>query len=300
MGKPSQTDFPAEEFVGRRARICEALGDAHALIASAGPPRGFVPLRQSNQFFYLAGLETTPAYLLIDGAAGTSALYLPPRERAEIAEGVSPGLEDEELVTALTGVDAVHPVGALVGHLGEAKIVYTPHAPAEVCGGCRTEFELADQAIARDPWDGRLSREQRLIGLLRSRHPGVEVRDLTPILDEMRAVKSPLEVAVMRRAERLSAEAVCAAMRVTRPGVLEYQLGALANYLYAVNGAQGEGYRPIIAGGENIWYGHYFRLRPRADGRGAGVQPLHQRHRADVARRWHLSALAAGPLWIHR
>ena len=260
MRKLSQNDFPAEEFVGRRARLCEAIGDAHALIASATPPRGFVPVRQSNQFFYLTGLETTPAYLLIDGAAGTSALYLPPRGKAEIAEGAPPGLEDEELVMALTGVDAIHPVGALAGHLGETKIVYTPHAPAEGRGGCRIELQLADQAIARDPWDGRASREQWLIALLRSRHPGVEVRDLTPILDEMRAVKSPREVAVMRRAGRLSAEAVCAAMRVTRPGVLEYQLAALANYLYAVNGARGEGYRPIIAGGENIWYGHYFRL----------------------------------------
>lgn len=260
MEKDAVVDFAAEEFVERRGRIYDAIGDAYALIASVSSSRGFLPLRQTNQFFYLTGLETAQAYVLLDGSARTSALYLPTRGKAQIAEGAPPGLEDDELVQALSGIDAVHPVSALAEHLQEADVVYTPHAPAEVRATCRHELQLANRAMAHDPWDGRLAREHRLMALLRSRYAGIEVRDLTPILDTLRAVKSPREIAVLRRAGRLTADAVIAAMRVTRPGIKEYQLGALANYIYAVSGAQGEGYRPIIAGGENIWYGHYFRL----------------------------------------
>ncbi len=41
------------------------------------------------------------------------------------------------------------------------------------------------------------------------------------------------------------------------PGVVEYQLGALAKFIFLNGGAQDEGYRAIIAGGANIWHMHY-------------------------------------------
>jgi Xaa-Pro aminopeptidase len=63
----------------------------------------------------------------------------------------------------------------------------------------------------------------------------------------------------MRRAGKLCALAVREAMRCTRPGVIEQQLAAVADYVYRINGARSEAYRPIVAGGENIWYAHYYR-----------------------------------------
>jgi Xaa-Pro aminopeptidase len=63
----------------------------------------------------------------------------------------------------------------------------------------------------------------------------------------------------MRLAGRLSALAITEAMRCTKPGVMEYQLGAVADYIFLVNGARGGAYRPIIAGGANAWHGHYYR-----------------------------------------
>ena len=74
--------------------------------------------------------------------------------------------------------------GRLSEHLAEAQVVYTPHASAELRAAIRDGSQWADQMIARDPWDGQASREQRFIALLRSRFPKIEVRDLTPVLDE--------------------------------------------------------------------------------------------------------------------
>jgi Xaa-Pro aminopeptidase len=257
---PVPSAFPAAEFAARRERILAAIGaGAVALIQGAPPPRGYVRFRQTNEFYYAAGLETPQAYLLMDGGARSSALYLPWRGQAELAEGAWPGAEDVELVRQITGVEAVYPLERLTEDLAQAKTLYTPHAPAELQATTRPDLEAADRALALDPWDGQPAREQRLIALLRSRNPRLAVRNLTPILDELRSVKSPREVAVMRRTGALAARAVVEAMRVTRPGIIEGQLGALAGYIYAVNGAQGEGYRPIIAGGENIWHIHYFR-----------------------------------------
>jgi Xaa-Pro aminopeptidase len=186
-----------------------------------GPPRGFVPLRQSNEFSYLCGLQTAQSYLLLDGREGSSALFLPPRGRGQLEEGAPPGLEDGDLVRAITGVEDVLPVSGLADRLVDARLIYTPYAPAEVRATCRHELQMADATIAHDPWDGRPARELQLVALLRSRYPAVTVEDLTPLLDEMRSVKSPREIAVMRRAGKLCADAVTAAMRVTRPGAME-------------------------------------------------------------------------------
>jgi Xaa-Pro aminopeptidase len=75
----------------------------------------------------------------------------------------------------------------------------------------------------------------------------------------MRLIKSPAEIAVMRRAGKLTALAVCEAMRSTATGIIERQLGAIAEYVFLLNGASGGGYRPIIASGDNIWNMHYYR-----------------------------------------
>jgi Xaa-Pro aminopeptidase len=75
----------------------------------------------------------------------------------------------------------------------------------------------------------------------------------------MRFIKSPPELDVMRRAGKLTAMAVCEAMRSTVAGLLEGQIAAVADYVFHVNGASGGGYRPIVACGDNIWNMHYYR-----------------------------------------
>jgi len=95
---------------------------------------------------------------------------------------------------------------------------------------------------------------------LRARHPRADVRNLNPILDEMRSVKSEREIAMIRRASQIAGLGLLEAMRSTEPGVTEYQLDAAARYVFLVNDARLEGYRSITASGtENINNMHYFR-----------------------------------------
>jgi Xaa-Pro aminopeptidase len=292
-----RVDFPAEEFAARREKIFDAIGgEGYALLQSAPAPRGYEVFRQTNEFFYCCGLETPQSYLLMNSAERKTALYLVPRGEVQLGEGAPPGVEDGDLVKETTGADQVYGLEKLSGHLADAKLVYTPHAPAGVRATTRHYLLLANQMAAQDPWDGQPSREQRLISLLRSRFPKMEVRDLTPILDEMRSVKSPREVAVMRRSGQLCAQAVRKAMRVTRPGILEYQLGALANYIYMLNGARGEGYRPIIASGENIWHIHYsLNNCPLKDGELVlmDVAPECSYYTSDIGRMWPVNGIYA-------
>jgi Xaa-Pro aminopeptidase len=84
-----QTDFPAEEFKARHAKVFEQIGaNAVAVIQGVPQTEGFTYPRQHNTFYYLSGIETPGSYLLLDGRTRTTTLYLPARNpRLEAAEG---------------------------------------------------------------------------------------------------------------------------------------------------------------------------------------------------------------------
>jgi len=262
-----QSDFPPEEFAARRTQIFEKIGNqALAIIQGAPGVDGFKIFRQSNEFYYLCGLETPHAYLLLDGRSRKSTLYLPHRDDArERNEGKLLCAEDAEVVKKLTGVEAVHGVELMPRHWIwsglvrlPAPTIYTPFSPSETEADSRDESLSGQASMSSDPWDGRPSREGYFIHLLRTRYPQFEIRDLSPILDAMRTIKSPREIALIRRASRIAGLALMEAMRSTKPGVFEYQLDAAARYVFQVHGARREGYPSITAGGTNAWMGHYF------------------------------------------
>ncbi|HEX9961959.1 MAG TPA: aminopeptidase P N-terminal domain-containing protein [Pyrinomonadaceae bacterium] len=107
-----QTDFKKEEFAERRAKIYEQIGkNAIALVQGAGGVAGFSVFRQSNEFYYLSGLETPHAYLLLDGRNQKTTVYLPHRDAArESNEGKILSAEDADLIKELTGIDQVRGV----------------------------------------------------------------------------------------------------------------------------------------------------------------------------------------------
>jgi Xaa-Pro aminopeptidase len=272
-----QTDFPAEEFRSRHAKVFEAIGAAVAVVQGMPQTEGFTLPRQHNTFYYLSGIETPGAYLLLDGRAKKVSIYLPKRNaRLEAAEGRVLSAEDAELVMRVSGVDQVLAVDQMAGSnwplvAGAAPptadrggrtpaVIFTEFSPPENQGQSRGELVGAETARANDPWDSGLSRQRRFVELLRARHPRAEIRNLNPILDEMRSIKSPREIAMIRRASQIAGLGLMEAMRSTEPGVTEYQLDAAARYVFLVNDARLEGYRSITASGtENINNMHYFR-----------------------------------------
>jgi len=292
-----QTDFPSEEFQERRAKVFEEVGE-NALVLLQGAPniRGFRVFRQSNEFYYLTGVEVAHAYLLMDGRKGTTRLYLPHRnERRERGEGKKMSAEDAELTIELTGVDEVHGIEALPHHLWRYLLrppyptLYTMLSPAEGAAQSRDELLIGFADAVSDPWDEALAREGRFVQLLQARYPQFDIADLTPILDEMRIVKSPREIKLIRRASQLAADGIMEAMRSTEPGLYEYQLDALARFVFLVNGARGEGYRSITASGTNAFFGHYNRNDSElmvGDLILMDYAPDYRYYTSDVARMW--------------
>jgi len=259
------SDFTPAEFAARRAQVMDAIGeDGIALVQGAGLGEAYSRFRQTNDFYYLCGIETPNAYLLIDGGSRRTTLYLPHRnERREATEGKVLSAEDKELVQKLSGIDAVAGLDLLGEHLaryggaGATRPIHVPLAPAEGLSVSRSGPLQATGQAAADPFDGRPSREGALVRSLRERFPWLEVRNLTPTLDALRLVKSPAELRLIRRATRLACLAILEAMRSTEPGLYEHELDGVSRFVFYRHGAQGEAYYSLVASGENAWYPHY-------------------------------------------
>jgi Xaa-Pro aminopeptidase len=255
-----QKDFSAAELTGRRKRLASGMQRGIAVIASATEVAGFEPFRQVNDFYYLTGVQVPHSYLLIDCAAETSTLYLAPRDdQREKANGPCLSADDASLVLQATGIEQVRPISDLVQDLTNLPLIWTIRSPSEGSRQCQDTLRHHVKSIHDDPLDGRPTRELHLLTRLARLSPRADFRDLSHLIHRQRLIKSPAEIAVMRRAGRLAALACTEAMKATVPGIFEFQLGAIADYLFQINGAQGAGYAPIIATGDNIWLMHYWR-----------------------------------------
>lgn len=255
--------FPASELAGRRQQVMAQIGEGVAILQGTTERPGEQPLRQSNQFFYLAGVVEPRAILVIDGRTQKSTLYLNPfnerREKMMFGPGLSPG---EEAVHA-TGIEAVLPRDEfgvnLSALLKDGRTIFTPFRPEVLGSASASDPAALAKANKNDPWDGRSSREEAFIQHLKEASPQSEIRNLDPILDRLRGTKSASEIAIIRAATQMTGRAIIEAMRDARPGMYEYELQADAEFVFKKFGAYGPSYFALVATGQNAFYSHYHR-----------------------------------------
>ncbi len=91
---------------------------------------------------------------------------------------------------------------------------------------------------------------QRIKGLF----PGVEIRNVSPLIQAVRSVKSPWELAAVGEAARVVAEAVEVVPEVLRPGITELELAARVEYELRRRGHGG--FLRMRGFNQEIFYGH--------------------------------------------
>jgi len=254
--------FDKAEYAARRAKFMEKIPDGVAVILGAQPLTSYHHYYQNNDFLYLCGVEIPNAVLVIDGIKKQTILLFTANERSLRNEGLSIDILKDP--TGVTGVDSVLPFEELTNFLGrlagQTKVIYTPFEPEELMRECSLEkFRYLQRNTILNPWDGRQTREGQFVNLLRQKFPSVEVRDCSPFIWELRTIKSPAEIEVMRKAARIGVKAISEVMKATRPGMYEYELAALYEYVAKKEGAQDLAYYIIMSSGENHPYVHYYK-----------------------------------------
>ena len=239
--------FDKSEYRERRERLAELASDGVIIITNT-PSRGFA----SAEFYYLTGVEVSGARLIIippSIAARAShpefwqtTLYLPPRSPSA---GVwdDPKLFAGEEAKEETGIENVAPVDRFYSDLVRlGALTDTIYLPLR--GGMSQT--------------GELSADLRFAQTVKSCLPGVKVKDLVPLLDQLRWKKSPQETALLQKACRITCEAVNEVMRFARAGQFEYELEGLVKYIFRKEGSQGAAFT-IIGSGPNSCILHHMK-----------------------------------------
>src|SRR5919204_3027971 len=193
--------FPPEEFAARRAKVVERIGDAIAILQGATERPGEQPFRQNNHFFYLTGVVEPRAIVAIDGRTKRTTLFLQPyderREQRMFGPALHPGVEAAQA----TGIEAVmmrDDFRRFVEALGrDGRRIYTPFRPEVLGEASWPDAAALARATKQDPWDGRPSREDAFVAKLKEAAPQATIDDLDPIIDALRVVKSPREIAII-------------------------------------------------------------------------------------------------------
>lgn len=283
-----QSDFSLEELAGRRQRLVEGLqGEEVALVPGGAAVEGSDVFRQVNEFYYLCGVEVPHAYLLIE-AGGFATIFLP----ESTLEPFHPS--NDIRIRETTGLDRVCPLDSLPRRLQDCPVVHLPTREGEGRKMSRDNLASWGNSVLGDPLDGRRGRNGQVAARLQESFPAMELRDLSPALDELRLIKSPAELDLLRRAGELTAVGAAEAMRATRPGMIEYELHAEIDCVYLKGGASGDAYSPIIPGSSRAGDPHYMandaRLRD-GDIVLLDCAPDYRYYTSDIGRMWPVNGV---------
>ena len=255
--------FPPDEYAARRAKVMEKIGDAVAVMQGTTERPGEQPLRQSNQFFYVTGVVEPRALLVVDGRNKKSTLFLNPRNETREKRMFGPGLYPGDEAVKETGIEAVLPrddFKAILEQFGrDNRVIYTPFRPEVLGSASSSDPTTLARNTKNDPWDGRISREEQFRAKLKEFAPNSELKDLDPILDNLRGTKDAREIAILREATRITGLGIMEAMRDARPGMFEYELQADCEFVFKKFGSYGAAYFALIAAGQNTYYSHYHK-----------------------------------------
>lgn len=240
-----------ETFARRRQRFMEQLGEGAAAVLPAAPELVRAndvdhKYRQHSDFYYLTGFDEP----------GAVCLLLPGHPKDDYVLFVRPRDQERETWTGRrAGVEgAVERFGAAMAY------------PIEQLDEKMREY-LAERERLYYALERERAFNRRVLGWLehtqaarpRTGKGASTLLDPREILHEMRLRKEPEELEQMRRAAALTAEAHEQVMRRLRPGLYEFEIEALIEWIFRRGGAAAPAYPSIVAAGANATILHYVR-----------------------------------------
>ncbi|MDE3056949.1 MAG: aminopeptidase P N-terminal domain-containing protein [Bacteroidota bacterium] len=259
------TDFiPPAEYKARRDSLMKEIGENAVAVFYSAPERvrngdQDYPYHQNDNFYYLTGFPEPNAILFLIPSGTTvhdpsdsskemmtrEILFVQPRE--PLRERWTGRRYGPEGAMALRGVtyaltnDKFKTAFMRILFSSHAKRLYVPPFSSDFGGEIKELMQPVQNIVDRSPaW-----------------HSTVEVRDPSPLVYSMRVVKSPEEIALIRKAAHISAVAHNQAMMSCEPEMHEYDLQALYLYVFHRMGAEDIPYPCIVGSAENSVILHY-------------------------------------------
>lgn len=252
----SDVAFPAEVYAARRERLIQQTGRAVVIVPGASLIANGGRDKQDPNFWYLAGVESPYAILVMaaqEGGGRREALFLP--EQFQFAGAQYP-MADERFrraawnlpirrlypgpeAAAASGITEVYPLSEFATRLrelaGARDTIYVAQDAAEL---------YAPPGLAQP-----LTPRQQLDGELRRMFPGRAFKDATPLIARMRLIKDAYEIAALRKAAEISARSFRDVLAALKPGMNDLEIAGLMEYAWKREGSPRAAFAPIVSSG---------------------------------------------------
>jgi Xaa-Pro aminopeptidase len=253
-----ESDFLTKEFhKERRESLRKLMPDSSAVILFSAPERHRsndfdYPYHQDANFYYLAGLTEPDALLLIlknvihiGSYDSNEFLFLRSRKpEEELWTGRRLGVNGAK---QFLGFEASYTNEAFdtlnIPFTGFKKVFYLP-LPKGIVDDVKNPsdlFNLVEQFKKKSNYPS----------------DNGDNSQLGSWLAELRQIKQPEEIALIRKAVDISCDGHVEMMKALEPGMTEYQVQAVGEYIFKKRGAEEVGYPSICGGGENSCILHY-------------------------------------------
>ena len=233
-----------EYYKKRRDSLLAKLENAAALVPAAWE-KDLETFRQSNNFYYLTGVEQPSLLLLLSPAARSpETLFLPARNLAEgnLSEAwtgakLGPGAETEKKTGVARAVDRSAFEATFAYLAGKIDRLYFDYDPSLL--------------------EGPVSAGEVMLKKLRDRYPHLEILPLSRITDSLRTIKDSVEIATLQKAVDITCRSLEETIRALEPGMYEYEVEAMIEYGFHRRGSQRPGFSSIVGSGPNSAILHY-------------------------------------------
>jgi Xaa-Pro aminopeptidase len=271
-------DHNAAEFSDRRSRLMQSLHGGAIIIASGhNSPRNNdvdYKFRQNSSFWYLTGFEEPDSVAVLrPGHLDEYVLFLQPYDpQFEIWVGHRVGVEG----AGQLGVSKALPISELEDQL------------PKLLEDNETVYYSIGSDSALDILITNLVQKRRSLSQ-RGGTPLLTIYDPTSVIEDMRLIKSNLEIASLQSAIDITNRGFETAMNATKPGIYEYQVQAEMESHFRRLGSERNGYPSIVASGDNSCILHYVKNREQLKSGDlllidAGAE--YEYYTADITRTW--------------
>lgn len=276
------------EFTLRREKLFSKMKDNSCAVIFSGVSKisnedAFLPFEVNRNFYYLTGIKQEGSVLLLVKGLGEEKTYLFIDEYNELKEKWTGKKLTPSEASEISNIENINSNKTLdtflslvltkeANEYGNINSVYLDLSP---------EIKIEERTSTQDLKEG-----------INKKHSDVEVIDIKPILTELRMVKSMEEVENIRKAIKLTGNAINYLLLNMKVGQYEYSLADMFEFYGREHDRAGLAFSTIVAAGKNAVILHYPQQNDRISENEAVLFDLgfeHNLYCADISRTFPIS-----------
>jgi len=206
---------------------------------------GTMPFRQNNDLFWLSGIDQEESLLVISPNHQNNemreVLFLKEtNEHIAIWEGAKITKEKAFKQSGIRTVYWLHEIEEKLQEiLNQTEVIYLNK---------NMHSRLASEVQTRD---------DRFRLMITKNYPKKQIKEVAPLMHELRAIKSDIEIDLMQKACDITEKGLRRILPIIKPGIMEYEIEAELMHEFLVNRSSGFAYQPIIGSGIDSCVLHY-------------------------------------------